>query len=92
MAFRLASQDYGFTSQTIMNFTCLHRSQAKFNVQTFERSLVGRAGFEPAKRFASDLQSDLVDHLSTYPINSKAGERLPRLPAGREPLTAKIQL
>ncbi len=29
--------------------------------------MVGRAGFEPAKAMPSDLQSDLVDRLSTDP-------------------------
>ena len=39
---------------------------------------MGREGFEPSKRDATDLQSVLVDHLSTCPLN-KAGER-PRTP------------
>ena len=38
------------------------------------QNFMGRAGFEPAKRFASDLQSDLVDHLSTYPNFSEGHE------------------
>jgi hypothetical protein len=33
---------------------------------------LGRGGFEPPKAKPADLQSDLVDHLSTYPVSTAA--------------------